>query len=259
MPISQAYVLPYRRQPSGQFEVLVGFKQVVSFEAVAQHLHKPDLKVWQSINFASPLQGDGKVNCEVGAIGKRFGGALLPAGGKPAFFGGRVERGERPETAVVREFLEEVGLQNEVKIGSKAIGKPFYTADWGGAYFALNVDEHVSNFNWEAHLAKTNLRIKNYEEKADLELIANAGFVRGEWYPEMRKLAWIKANALVKEMNEWDADLIRREVKKFARFLLERVQVKAGEESFADAVENHMLNQPIESNVDAAKAFKPVW
>lgn len=141
MPVSQAYILPYCKAHGTQFEVLVGFKQVISFDAVAQQMHKPDIKTWQRINFIQPLDDNGNIMPIdlKSKIGKRFQGILLPAGGKPAFFGGRIERNETPANAAIREFKEEIGLKN-CQIDGSVLGSAFHTASWGGAYFALDVD-----------------------------------------------------------------------------------------------------------------------
>jgi hypothetical protein len=101
-----AYLLPYFVNDQNQIKVLCAQKQVLSYEAIgswrssivkkSEDWHRLADKVATNGNI---LQADGRSE---GRIGRRLEGMLLPAGGKMAFFGGRIKRGWEEFLIIIR-------------------------------------------------------------------------------------------------------------------------------------------------------------
>ncbi|MDI9818194.1 MULTISPECIES: NUDIX hydrolase [unclassified Legionella] len=264
--ITNAYVLLFCTV-NGEIQILVGQKQVISYEALAR---LPAIKYselpWDAIESKISskeivLQKNGNVS----GLGKRFSGALLPAGGKAAFFGGRVEKTESPKQAAIRELCEELDIPaNNFKIEESDLIE-IYETQWGGIYYSFNLDEPKYTA-LKKHLLDniTDLQEEIIKFEATVSLLSiydKENYPFNEVmssFPEMHAIRWIKLEDSVAYLENNNEEYIRTQTVLFCKFLSEQLEIKDKEkiDSFAESIVQHMLAEPTDSNIEAAKALK---
>lgn len=248
--LKSAFIIPYILI-DGEILFLLGQKQVISFRALLNPKGK-NRENWKNVEDCievkkSPFQD---IFGEVKGMDKRFFGILLPGGGKPSFFGGRIERGKTPQQTAIREFKEELHCDFPIKEQDLI---EILRTDWGGVYYAFNFHQFYEKID----LSAINHKIKRFNGKyIELQKIREAKI---NDLPEMYKIDLLTAPEIKNRFSQIDKNFIRDEIIKFSQFVFTEIfgikKIETDQEKFDSFVNNiyrHFIeNEWVDSNLIA--------
>ena len=196
---THSYIIPYYKTDNNTY-VLIGSKQVVSYDALQALNSDMDWNALsEAITNALNEQKPEKIINKKGYVpvkgfNTRFSGLFLPAGGKPAIIGGRIQNNNAKNSAI-RELNEELHL-NHLKIDSNDLSEIEYKAKWtSGTYYRLDVTD---DYDILKQLAVNNLStaIHHFEQTKDLfDNVYNKTLILPKLlnnrYPEMHNVKWM--------------------------------------------------------------------
>lgn len=276
-PAHQAYIIPYRSNAEGNYEVLVGEKRIINYKAITSlslgiNTYKNSWAKVMNVfrHNGIPLNGNGRMidlsGNPIENIGARFAGCLSPSGGKKCFFGGRQDSNESPKQTAVREFLEELGLEQGLAIDLNLLTlvKQF-TRDndgWNGYYYSLNIDKCPALAS-VLNITNENERISKIEQEWNLGQVYNYPKDDAEkFFPEVRNLEFVKTTELLRTLKSIDEAYLDQQLREFCTFIIETVDNALGFHEKPDPsasirllARHFVVNEKTDGNEKAAQAL----
>ena len=179
--MKSAYIILYRREilKGGLVQVFLPLKQVISFKALYL-LFRNEGKREKVLDL---LRNPEKVAKALDGIPREFGrridGTILPAGGKIATVGGRVEDQEEPKRGATRELLEELCLPQDPPLiqtilQNLSVVREVKVGNWIGIYYGLDIAavDKLNNFDFhkmQAKIQEFELSLKNETQAENIK------------------------------------------------------------------------------------------